>query len=464
MSKSKLSYLLFTLDLLASSASWGVFYYFRKIWIEESSFSVNEMFYYGLFFIPLLWSLIYLLQGTYLDVRRLYRLKIFNLTFLGNLIGVLLIFFLFLIDDEINGYRQYYGSLLLLFIIQSVFVFTPRFVVVSWIVNRIHKRKDGFNTLIIGGSDKAVAIYDEIMNLKKGNGNQIIGFTNLNGVDKELEDRIPYLGHFNDFDGVVDKYEIEEVIVALESSEHNRLKPIITKLERYPVQIKILPDAYDILSGSVSVKNIFGALLIDVNPDPMPIWQKTLKRAIDILISVVALIVLIPLFIVLAFLVKFSSPGPIFFLQERIGKNGRKFQIIKYRTMVVNAESAGPQLSSSKDPRITKVGRFMRKTRLDEFPQFINVLKGEMSLVGPRPERQFYIDQISEIEPQYLELTKVRPGITSWGQVKYGYAENVEQMLDRMKFDLLYLKNRSLSLDFKIMLYTILIVLRGSGK
>jgi lipopolysaccharide/colanic/teichoic acid biosynthesis glycosyltransferase len=170
------------------------------------------------------------------------------------------------------------------------------------------------------------------------------------------------------------------------------------------------------------------------------------------------------MFIVLAVLVKTSSSGPVFFFQERIGKNGRPFQIIKFRTMVVNAEASGPQLSSSNDPRITSIGSFMRKTRLDEFPQFYNVLVGDMSLVGPRPERQFYIDQIVKIEPQYLELNQVRPGITSWGQVKYGYAENVDQMLDRMKFDLLYLKNRSLSLDIKIMLYTILIIFRGSGK
>ncbi|MGY8926895.1 MAG: sugar transferase, partial [Flavobacteriales bacterium] len=154
----------------------------------------------------------------------------------------------------------------------------------------------------------------------------------------------------------------------------------------------------------------------------------------------------------------------IFFLQNRIGKNGRIFKIIKFRTMYMNSEKEGPQLSSSSDSRITKIGKIMRKTRLDEFPQFLNVLIGDMSLVGPRPERQFYIDQIAAIEPQFLELTKVRPGITSWGQVKYGYAENVEQMLDRMKFDLLYLKNRSLSIDFKIMLFTILIVFKGAGK
>jgi lipopolysaccharide/colanic/teichoic acid biosynthesis glycosyltransferase len=181
-------------------------------------------------------------------------------------------------------------------------------------------------------------------------------------------------------------------------------------------------------------------------------------------LSSIALILLIPFYIFSAIAVKMSSPGPILFLQERVGLNGALFKIIKFRTMFVNSEVAGPQLSSSNDPRITNIGRFMRKTRFDEFPQFINVLLGDMSLVGPRPERQFYIDQIVKIEPQYLHLNRVRPGITSWGQVKYGYAENVEQMLQRMKFDLIYLKNRSLALDIKIMFYTITIIVKAKGK
>jgi lipopolysaccharide/colanic/teichoic acid biosynthesis glycosyltransferase len=183
-----------------------------------------------------------------------------------------------------------------------------------------------------------------------------------------------------------------------------------------------------------------------------------------LVLSFIAIILLIPFYIFSAIAVKASSHGPVFFLQDRVGKKGEIFKIIKFRTMIVNAEKDGPQLSSKDDPRITKVGKFMRKTRLDEFPQFFNVLIGDMSIVGPRPERQFYIDQIAKIQPQYNQLTKVRPGITSWGQVKYGYAENVDQMLQRMKFDLLYLKNRSLSLDLKIMFYTLIIVLKAEGK
>lgn len=464
MNSRKLTFLLGLIDWISSVLAWGTFFYLRKVKIEKTDFTVSESFYYGIAIIPIIWLFIYLLQGTYQDVRRLHRLKIINLTFGGNFIGVLIIFFLFLIDDEISGYNQYYSSIFLLFFTQLLFVLIPRFIFVSYIVSRIHKGKSGFKTLIIGGSVKAVEIYDEIADLPKGIGNDFVGFININGVDKLLEKRLTYLGHIDDVENILRKYKIEEVIIALESIEHDKLKKIISRLEGGDVRIKILPDMYDILSGTVDMKNIFGALLIDVKSDVMPVWQRVSKRIIDIVVSVVSLLLLLPLYIFLAFMVKASSKGPVFYLQERIGKNGRPFNIIKFRTMIVGAEKEGPQLSSAHDARVTKTGRFMRKSRLDEFPQFWNVLVGEMSLVGPRPERQFYIDKITEIEPQFIELTKVRPGITSWGQVKYGYAENIDQMLARMKFDLLYLKSRSLSLDFKIMLYTILIIFKGSGK
>jgi exopolysaccharide biosynthesis polyprenyl glycosylphosphotransferase len=221
---------------------------------------------------------------------------------------------------------------------------------------------------------------------------------------------------------------------------------------------------YELLSGSLKMTNIYGALFVELNRDVMPLWQQAIKRFLDISLSIIAVLLLLPMYLIAAVLVKFSSPGPIFFLQERIGLNNKPFQIIKFRTMYVNSEANGPQLSSSNDSRITPIGRFMRKTRLDEFPQFINVILGHMSLVGPRPERQFYIDQIVQHEPQYVLLNRVRPGITSWGQVKYGYAENVEQMLDRMKYDLLYINNRSIALDLKILFYTVAIVIKAKGK
>jgi Sugar transferases involved in lipopolysaccharide synthesis len=214
----------------------------------------------------------------------------------------------------------------------------------------------------------------------------------------------------------------------------------------------------------VKTSNVFGAVLIEIYPELMPDWQRVIKRTLDIVISATVLIGLFPLYLYAAIRVKLSSPGSVFYKQERIGLYGKPFQILKFRSMVINAEDKGPALSSQHDPRITPWGRFMRKWRIDELPQFYNILKGEMSLVGPRPERKHYIDIISKTNPHYKYLHKVKPGLSSWGMVKFGYAENTDEMIERMKYDLLYIKNCSLALDFKIMIYTILVILQGRGK
>ena len=220
----------------------------------------------------------------------------------------------------------------------------------------------------------------------------------------------------------------------------------------------------DFLMGTVKTTAIFGEPLIQISPDLMPAWQESLKRLIDIAASVLAVVLLLPVYAFLAIGVKMSSSGPILYSQERIGLNGKPFKIHKFRSMYVGAEKGTPQLSSTNDNRITPFGKMIRKLRLDETPQFFTVLKGDMSLVGPRPERQFFIDQIMKKAPHYRLLQRVKPGITSWGQVKFGYASNVDEMIERLKFDILYVENMSLAMDFKIMAYTIIIVLQGSGK
>jgi exopolysaccharide biosynthesis polyprenyl glycosylphosphotransferase len=212
------------------------------------------------------------------------------------------------------------------------------------------------------------------------------------------------------------------------------------------------------------MSSIFGAPLIEINKTIMPEWQQSLKRIMDVLISIFVLICFSWLYTLIALAVKIGSKGAIFYRQERIGLHGSPFKIIKFRSMYVDAEKMGPALSRDNDPRITKIGKFLRKSRLDELPQFFNVLIGEMSIVGPRPERQFFINQIVLKAPHYKHLHKVRPGITSWGQVKYGYAETVDQMIQRLKYDILYIENMSVLVDLKIMIYTVLIVIQGRGK
>jgi len=256
---------------------------------------------------------------------------------------------------------------------------------------------------------------------------------------------------------------VEEVIIALEPTEHGKIGDIVNRLSMLDIRISAIPSITDILTGKVKSTTIFGTPLLEVNQDVMPTWQQNVKQVMDIVISILALVVLTPLNFALIMGVKISSSGPILYKQDRIGRFGREFQIYKFRSMYHNAEENGPELSSKHDPRVTRFGQLMRKHRLDEIPNFINVLKGDMALVGPRPEREYFIDKIIQTAPHYTHLQKVKPGITSWGQVKYGYAENVEEMIKRLRYDILYIENMSLFVDVKILFYTVITILKGRG-
>lgn len=457
-------------DWLSASAAWTVLFIFRKKILESSKFGADlplefdQNYFYGLLLVPMFWIALYVMAGQYNKIYRKHRLKELSQTLFISVFGVVIIFFVLLLDDQISTYKNYYQSLLVLFASQFGFTFTARFILTSRTVRRVHRGIIGFNTLIVGGNDRALSLYEEMTAMKKSPGFRFLGFVRVNGKDNLLSKHLPLLGKFTELPRLIRTKNIEEVILAFESSDHKEIGTILSLLEGENVNVKIIPGVYDIMAGSVKMTSIFGTPLIAINQEIMPAWQFSIKRIMDIVVSLTALVLLAPVFLVISILVKMSSPGSVFFFQERIGKGGKPFNIIKFRTMYQDAEKEGPKLSSSSDNRITPIGKFLRKTRMDELPQFVNVLKGEMALVGPRPERQYFIDKITEQAPHYAHLHKVRPGITSWGQVKYGYAENVPQMVQRLKYDLLYIENMSLAVDIRILFYTILIVVKGAGK
>lgn len=423
--KQQLLYIL--VDILSSLLVWGSFLIFRWLVYDGRVFSVDSVlipmfnFYTPLIAYPIGCLIIYYLSGYYLRPLRKPYLRELRRTFISALIISFGAFFIFIIDDPVTQYERYITSLIVLFVLQFIGSYIPR-LLVTYISHKFD--------------------HDEP---------RVYTIHSMNEVEQfELAHQLePY----------------DEVILDFKSkSKENDIYTLINRLYPCNVEISVVPSLYDMLTGAAMIDDVSDQPLIRISEHKMSDTGLCIKRAFDVVVSAMMLILLSPLYLILSLLVWCSSKGPVFYKQERIGLHGLPFNIIKFRTMCVHAEEATPQLSADDDPRITKVGKWMRKYRLDELPQFWNILRGEMSIVGPRPERRYFINQIEEKAPYYCMIYKIRPGLTSWGPIKVGYTDTLDKMIRRLNYDIVYIENMSIRLDIKIMFHTIGVIFNGKGK
>ncbi len=461
-------------DFIAANIAWCLFstarYYmtldlvtmhgFSSLWSFLSAPSLVA----GQIIIPFFIIFISYLSGYYNGSVLKSRLQEFLTTSVSSFVASLVVFFTILINDAYQERLKNYELILIMWGILFVLQYFFRLTITNIVAGKVKTGELEINALLIGYGKYAIEFARKLIKAKGTMGYKIKGFVRLEG-DADVcpnEWHIPVY-EIDELDELCQHEQIQTLIITTPSKNRNNTLNLINRLFKYNLPIKIRPELYDILLSRIRHANIIGEPLIDIAQSNMTECQKSIKRTLDIVASVFALVLLSPLFAIVALLIKKDSKGPIFYKQERIGKSGKPFNIYKFRTMVCNAESTTPQLSSENDRRITNVGKTLRKYRIDEIPQFWNVLKGEMSIVGPRPERKYFADQIIEKAPYYALVYQVRPGITSWGMVKFGYATNVEEMIARAKYDLIYIENMSLLIDLKIITYTVRTVVTGKG-
>jgi exopolysaccharide biosynthesis polyprenyl glycosylphosphotransferase len=452
------------IDLLTINFAWVAYYAFR-VRSGIAPLGVIPDFWTPMVLICGYWILIFFFFGLNLPRHATSRVDEFTTILQAVSIGCLILFFVIFLDDAAVGARMnsrmlifaYWGIMVLMVGTGRLFYRTMR--------RRLLTAGVGLrNALIVGWNSKARDLYDRVIQ-HPALGYRVVGFVKL---DKRKagthykEARL--LGNSDDLPVLLGSYSISDILIALETDDHDKLVHVIAHCNGHDVSMKILPDMYDIISGQARTNQLYGFPLIEIMPEIMKPWEESMKRLTDIVISLIVLLFSSPLWAALAIAIKIDTPGSVVYSQERVGKDGKKFKMHKFRSMRSDAEKeSGPVWAPRNDDRVTKVGRFLRNSRLDEIPQFINVLDGDMSLVGPRPERPFFVEKLSKEIPLYHRRLKVRPGITGWAQIKQGYDRTIDDVRSKVRYDLFYIENMSFRMDVKIILYTFYVMLMGKG-
>jgi exopolysaccharide biosynthesis polyprenyl glycosylphosphotransferase len=464
MDKKTEKFLILTTDFITVNLAWLLFFYVRVQtgWFDvvaqpDVILSMLAVYFY--------WLIIFTFVGMYRTWFASSRFDELSTLFKTSFVGIFFLLFLILYDDSQHGVSSPFRFYI--FMYWGIFLFSVgagrlivRGVQRNLLINGIGRR----NAMIVGFNPKSQNLHNTIKN-HRALGIDVVAYAEaLNeNLGKEYNG-IKVMGAIADLEKIIDEHIIKNVIISLGRHEEETILEVISRCEGKNVEIKIVPDLYDIISGQAKVSQLYAFPLIDIMPELMPEWEKKIKRLMDIILSFILIIITSPATMITSILIKLESKGPVFYRQERAGMNGKVFKIIKFRTMVADAEKhSGPVWSTKDDPRITRVGNFMRKARLDEIPQAINILRGDMSFVGPRPERPFFVEKLSHEIPLYKRRLKVRPGITGWAQVKHKYDETIDDVKVKLRYDLFYIENMSLRMDFKILFRTIFVVLFGKG-
>ena len=319
-------------------------------------------------------------------------------------------------------------------------------------------------SIIVGNS---ITIADMLKKIKQSPalGYDVKGVIPIDsGKHQKRIGEIKVIGKVENLHAVIEEFGITDVLIALEFREEEEIFKLISAADSYDVDYSILPGPADVLAGRMMFNQLYGFPMIRILAEPMPPWEKNVKRLIDMSVCTAVFIVFLPLFLIISAAIKLDSKGPVFYVQDRVGYRGRIFKLWKFRSMVVDAEKhSGPVWADKNDSRVTRIGRIIRKTRLDELPQVYNIIRGDMSLVGPRPERLFFVEKLRKKIPYYPLRLKVKPGLTGWAQIKQNYDRSLDDVREKLKYDLYYIENMSLRMDFKILLATIIVVLGARG-